>query len=74
MNWQFFATAGIVSGVLWVVAIVMFFCIISDYFSYDGEEVLSTIMQVCFFLPIVFWLVIGVLCGLSAIWGWGLVK
>ncbi len=73
MNYQFFGTAGIVSGILWVVALVMFFCIISDYFSYDAEEVLITITWICFLLPIVFWLVIGVICGLSELWGWGLV-
>lgn len=33
MNWQFFATAGIVSGVLWVVALVLVILIISGFFS-----------------------------------------
>lgn len=74
MNWQFFATAGIISAILLVVALVMFFCIVMDYFSYTAEEVFRTIMCICFLLPIAFWFVIGVVCGLNAVWGWGLVK
>ncbi len=73
MNYQFFGTAGICSGVLWVVALVMLLCVISDHFSWDTEDVLNVIAWVCFLLPIAFWLVVGVLCGLSELWGWGLV-
>ena len=73
MNWQFFATAGIVSGILWVVALVMFCLIVGDCFSWDTQDVLCVIAWVCFLLPIAFWIVIGAVCGLSAIWGWGLV-
>lgn len=74
MNYQFFGTAGICSGVLLVVALVMLLCVASDHFSWDTEDVLIVIAWICFLLPLAFWLVIGVLCGLNALWGWGLVK
>lgn len=73
MNWQFFATAGIVSGILWVVALVMFCLIVGDV-CYWKEYIFNIILWICFLLPIVFWLVMGVMCGLNAIWNWGLVK
>lgn len=74
MNWQFFATAGIVSGVLWVVALALFLLAVSDLFSWDTQDVLNVITWICFLLPIAFWLVVGVICGLNAIWDWGLVQ
>lgn len=72
MNWQFFATAGIVSGLCWVIALVMFCLIVGDV-CYWKDDVFSVIMWIFFLLPIAFWLVMGVICGLNAIWGWGLV-
>ena len=74
MNWQFFATAGIVSGILWVTALVCFLLADGGPFSWKTERVLSIINVICFLLPIAFWLVIGVVSGLSLIWGWGLVQ
>ena len=74
MNYQFFGTAGIVSAILWVVALVAVLCVIGDCFSWDTQDVLTVIAWICFLLPIAFWIVVGALCGLSALWGWGLVK
>ena len=72
MNYQFFGTAGIFSGVLWLAALVMCFLIISDV-CYWYDDIFTLIAWICFLLPIAFWLVVGVLCGLNALWGWGLV-
>lgn len=73
MNYQFFGTAGICSGVLWVVALVMFCLIVGDV-CYWKDDIFSIIAWICFLLPIAFWLVIAVICGLNALWGWGLVR
>lgn len=74
MNYQFFGTAGIFSGVLWIAALVLFVLIISDLFSWDTQDKLSIATWICFLLPVAFWIVIGILCGLNALWGWGLVR
>ena len=74
MNYQFFGTAGIFSGVLWVVALVLTFLYLSDLCCLDTEDKLVIIIWICFLLPIAFWLVIGVICGLNELWGWGLVR
>jgi len=74
MNYQFFGTAGICSAVLWIIAVVLMLLYFSDIFCYDTEDKLVVFTWICFLLPIAFWLVMGVICGLNAIWGWGLVK
>jgi len=74
MNYQFFATAGICSGVLWVIALATALLYFSGIFDWDTEDKLVVIAWICFLLPIAFWLVMGVICGLNAILGWGLVK
>ena len=74
MNYQFFGTAGICSGVLWLAAFALFILIQTDLFSWDTDDNVSIAALICFLLPIVFWLVIGILCGLNALWGWGLVR
>ena len=74
MNYQFFGTAGICSGVLWLAAVVLVFLAIGDVFCWDTQKKLAVAFWICFLLPVAFWLVIGVICGLNALWGWGLVR
>lgn len=77
MNYQFFGTAGIFSGLLCVAAIVfaLLWAIgIDHWWYYKKTNLMATLGLICFLLPIAFWLVIGILCGLNALWGWGLVK
>ena len=77
MNYQFFGTAGIFSGVLWIAVVVFFilYLVGGDVpWYYKTTDLMAIISWICFLLPIAFWLVIGVLCGLDALWGWGLVR
>lgn len=74
MNYQFFGTAGIFSGVLWVAAFTLFIIIESNHFSWDTEDKITIAALICFLLPFAFWLVIGVLCGLDTLWGWGMLN
>ena len=77
MNWQFFATAGICSGISIFVAIVfLILWAIGEecYWYYVTANTMEIISMSLFILPVVFWFVIGVICGLSEIWNWGLVQ
>lgn len=77
MNYQFFGTAGICSGVLLVAAVVfviLYFVGADIPWYYKTTDLMAILGWICFLLPIAFWLVIGVLCGLDALWGWGLVR
>jgi len=77
MNYQFFATAGIVSGFVAIVGIVF---LILWGLSYDFwwsdtfTHVTGWGCGLCFIVIALFWLVVGIICGLSEIWGWGLVQ
>ena len=73
MNWQFFATAGVISGILLVIAFVSFLMICTDFFSYDTEEVLSWVTRISLLIVLVFWFVVGIIALLSLTWDWGLV-
>lgn len=77
MNYQFFGTAGICSGVLWVAAVVFAVLYIVGAVTpwyYKTTDLMARLGWICFLLPFAFWIVIGVLCGLDALWGWGLVR
>ena len=77
MNWQFFATAGIASGFVAIVGIVF---LILWALSYDLWWTDRTTFitgwgcGICFMAIALFWLVIGILCGLNEIWNFGLVQ
>jgi len=77
MNYQFFGTAGICSGVL-LVATVVFFILYGvgcDYWWYYKTTNLMRIIGLsCFLLTVTFWLVLGILCVLDYLWGWELVR
>ena len=77
MNYQFFGTAGILSGVLWIAALVfsILYCVgCCCWWYYKRTNLMAILGWICFLLPIAFWLVIGIICGLSELWNWGLVQ
>lgn len=77
MNYQFFGTAGIFSGVLLLAAVVfIILCAIGEEvpWYYKTTNLMGILCLICFLLPILFWLVIGVICGLNELWNWGLVQ
>ena len=73
INWQFFATAGVVSGLLFVAMLILI--LIENCIIWDGNigSVLATISLIIFGVLVLFWVVIGTLSLLSLIWSWGLV-
>ena len=74
INWQFFATAGVVSGVLLLVAIIIDI-IGCDYLAtlrgYD--DTLKLIAKIIYIVVAVFWFIMGIISSLNFIWGWGLI-
>lgn len=77
MNYQFFGTAGIISGIFVVASIVflVLWAVSCDCcWYYKTTNLMTMLGLICFLLPIAFWLVIGVLCGLDSLWCWGLVR
>ena len=77
MNYQFFGTAGIISGLLFIAfGVLMIVSAIGDCdnWYYKVPELLYKIAWICFLTVLAFWLVVGIICGLDALWGWGLVR
>ena len=74
MNWQFYATAGIVSALLLIVAII--FCVIGYAEltpTWDSDEACCKIGCIILLSILAFWVIVGTISLLSNIWGWGLV-
>ena len=78
MNYQFFGTAGIISGVIGLVCLISFVTWETAQYSwdisYDTGKVCGWVAFISFSLLFAFWLIIGILCGLDYLWNWGLVK
>ena len=77
MNYQFFGTAGIITAILF--GLFLIFClagIFSEYTNcYYGTTNILYIIGFSFLgIVILFWAIVGIICGLNNIWGWGLVK
>ena len=77
MNYQFFGTAGIITAIL--IGLFVIFGI-AGALSEESDccdrttITLYIIGFVCFGIAVLFWVVVGIICGLNNIWGWGLVK
>ena len=75
MTAQFFQTALVITG-LFAVAGIIFFVLYGyacDEWSYDAQRNMFIMTLIFFLTPIAFWIVVGTICALSNIWGWGLV-
>lgn len=76
MNIRFFGTAGICSAIFIVIATIFIFLWgvgVDSIWSCKTAELMKVLGCACFLLPIAFWLVVGAICSLDAVWGWGLV-
>ena len=73
INWQFLATAGVFSGLLFIAMLTLI--LINNFLLWDDNigSILATISLIIFGVLVLFWVVIGTLTLLSLIWSWGLV-
>lgn len=69
MNYQFFGTAGIITAILVVLCLI--FHALSEI---REDESFDCLCLICAGIAVLFWVIIGIICGLNAVWGWGLVK
>lgn len=78
MNYQFFGTAGIITAILlglFVVFGLLAVVINEDAYCYHGIiTVLYIISFSCAGIVVLFWAIVGIICGLNDVWGWGLVQ
>ena len=75
INWQFFATAGLISGVLFIIAFILWAIAASDFeISWYCEDTLNLIATIILIVVALFWLIIGIISGLNFIWDWGLIE
>jgi len=78
MNYQFFGTAGIISGVIGLLCLICYLIWETAQYSWkiscDTATICGWIAFISFSLIASFWLIIGIICGLDALWNWGLVK
>ena len=74
INWQFFSMAGLVSGVLFLIAFVLW-AITESYFtiSWRCGDILTLIAKIILIVIVIFWLIIGIISCLNFIWSWGLI-
>lgn len=73
MNWQFFGTAGVVSIVLFIIAII--FGIVAIITKRDDTyEKCRLVLAILLLVIVSFWTIMGFVTILNAIWGWGLIR
>lgn len=74
INWQFFATAGLVSSVLLIIALILWGITTTCFeISWYCEDTLNLIATIILIVVALFWLIIGIISGLNFIWDWGLI-
>ena len=76
MNYQFFGTALIVTGILVLAGFLFVSLWICDDSMpwYRRKHHFGWFAVGCFLSIFVFWLIVGVLVGLDALWQWGMVE
>lgn len=78
MNYQFFGTAGIVSGVIGLICLISYIIWEIGQYSWDISCNTATfcgwVAFISFSLLFAFWLIVAILYGLDYLWNWGLVK
>ena len=72
MNYQFLGTAGVVSCILIVITSII--ALLYEFTDLHINDIFMRIVGICILSIVVFWFVIGSICWLDAIWGWGLVR
>jgi len=80
MMLQVLQTAGLITAglaVLWLIEIVVIILDDDDIVSliyYDTHDFFKYSLLISFLVALAFWLVMGILCGMSVIWQWGWFK